>query len=287
MPKVDVNKKRNDPDAQIDLETFWQECDDLKSDRIVNFSGDWDKDFGNVRYRYQDTKNDTIIPVGRLTDGRYGLFNLSIDLNLLAVGSALSGLGVFRRATLAHLTKTRTPEQLKIVIIDPIRSLSDFYNIPHLAIPRAVTKGEVLEALGWILKENGRRNQICNETSNLLYIHNESVSEDKKEPRLLILVSELGELGVEDAEIQDVFTNVLSLSRATEINMILCTQQFSSMRLPSVILENIQTKLAFQLPYREVSKRLISKAGAEKLIGQGDGLFTDGSQYWRLQGFHF
>lgn len=287
MPKVDVNKKRNDPNAQIDLETFWQEGDDLKNDKIVNFTGDWDQDFGHVRYRYQDIENDTIIPIGRLSDGRYGISNLSIDLNLLAVGSAVSGLGVFRRSTLAHLTKTRTPEQLRIVIIDPIRSLSDFYNIPHLVVPRAVTKEEINVVLEWILKENERRNQICEEVNDLLYIHNENVSDDKKEPKLLILVSELGEIGIEDAEIQGVFTNVLSTARATEINTILCTQQFSSMRLPSAILENIYTKLAFQLPYRETSEKVIGKAGAEELLGQGDAIFTNGSQYWRLQGFHF
>ena len=288
MHKVDVNKKRNDPDAQIDLQTFWREVSDIKAEKVVNFTGDWDENYGKMYPRFQDKENDTIIPLGRLEDGRYGVFNLSIDLNLLAVGSALSGLGVFRRATLAHLTQSRTPEQLQIVVIDPIRALADFDDVPHLAIPRAVSKEHIENSLRWIRKEYERRMKVCDDGYNLVYIHNEKSAKKEKQPKLLILISELGELDLGNSEINKILTMVMQMSRAIEVNTILCTQQFSETRLPNEILSNTPAKIAFRLPYKEDSKRIIGKAGAEELLGQGDMLFTyRGDDWWRMQGFHY
>lgn len=285
MPKVDVNKKRNDPNAQIDLQTFWNEIDNIKDQKVTNFTGDWNEDFGHVRSRFQDPNNDTIIPLGRLEDGKYGLINLSINLNLLAAGSALSGLGVFRRAALAHLTTTRTPEQLKIVIIDPIRALEDFNDIAHLAIPRAVTRGEVNTTLQWLQDEYERRIQIVEDTGNLMYTNNEK--SDDKQPKLLVLITELGEIGIENEKVQGVLMRYMQMSRAIEMNSIICTQQFSEESLLDSILSNCFVKLAFKLPYKKDSVRIISKAGAEELLGQGDMIFTNEVDYWRMQGFHF
>jgi S-DNA-T family DNA segregation ATPase FtsK/SpoIIIE len=287
MPKVDVNKKRGDPNAQIDLQTFWEEIKDIKDEKVVNVTGDWDTDFGHVFGRVQNPVEDLIVPLGRLEDGKYGVFNLSIDLNLLAVGSALSGLGVFRRSTLAHLTRAHTPEQLQIVLIDPIRSLSDFDDLPHLAVPRAVKQEEILSALKWIYDEYERRLKFLEEHRGLIHLHNERGAETGGIPRILLLVSELGEVGLENEEIQNVLVSILMMARALEINAILCTQQIGEHRLPDSILKNTPVKLAFKLPYAEDSKRIIGKAGAEKLLGQGDMIYSNDVNYWRMQGFHY
>jgi S-DNA-T family DNA segregation ATPase FtsK/SpoIIIE len=285
MPTIDINAKRGDPNARIDLETFWSEISDSKDERVENFSGDWDTDFGKTYPRYQDPVNDLILPLGRLENGKYGLCNLSINLNLLAVGSALSGLGVFRRAALAHLTRTHTPEQHQIVIIDPLRVLSDFDGVPHLAVPRAVSDEEIRATLQWVLKENERRLQLC-EGGELIYIQNKKAKTEDRVPRLLVIVSELGEIGIENDEVQGTLVRVMQMARATEINTILCTQQPSEERLPKIVLSNTPVKIAFKLPYKEISERIIGKAGAEELLGQGDMIFTNEYEYWRMQGFH-
>lgn len=286
MPKVDVNKKRNDSHARIELETFWNEVSDIKNPKNHNLTGGWDEDFGHIYPRYQDPENDLIVPLGRMSDGNYASLNLSIDLNLLAVGSALSGLGVFRRATLTHLTRAHTPEQLKIVIIDPIRALNDFDNIPHLATPRAVSEDQISNAIEWLQEEYERRIEVCKTGHKLLHIHNGNVADSEREPRLLVLVSEFGQLDFEDGRIKKLFAMVMSMARAIEINTVLCTQQPCERTLSDWLIDSIHSRIAFQLPYAAESVRVLGKTGAEELLGQGDMIYTDSENFWRLQGFH-
>ena len=285
MPKVDVNKKRGDPNAQIDLETFWSEVSEIDSPNNLNLTGAWDEDFGRSSYRYQDKENDIIIPLGRIKEGSYASVNLSISQNLIAAGSALSGLGVFRRAILTHLTRTRTPDQLKIIIIDPIKSLGDFDDIPHLAMTRAVSKEEIHVALNWLVCEIERR--IHNPSGTLIYLHNQERPPGAREPSVLVLITELGEIGIENNDVVYKLVRFIQMARATEIQTVITTQQPSAEKLPKLILDNVGPRVAFKLPYKETSELIIGKPGAEELLGQGDMIYTDdGSQYVRMQGFH-
>jgi S-DNA-T family DNA segregation ATPase FtsK/SpoIIIE len=100
-------------------------------------------------------------------------------------------------------------------------------------------------------------------------------------------VSELGEIDLGNSEIKQIFMMVMNMARAIEVNTILCTQQFSEERLPEIILSNTPVKIAFKLPYKEDSKRIIGKKGAEDLLGQGDMVYTNEVDYWKMQGFHY
>lgn len=287
MPQININKKRNDPRGRIDLEKFWRDVPDLRHAKNQNLTGDWHQSFGKVHQRLQDIDNDLFIPLGRLRDGTYGSINLSLERNLLAVGSALSGLGVFRRAAYAHLERTKSPEKLLMVILDPLRAMPHVDGSPNLAIPRSVTKTEINAALEWLSLENERRIDICKAHQCLMDVHNREARAEDKEPHLVVLITELGELGIEDGRTHSVLMRVISMARASGIATVITTQQPSAEKIPDTLLAGIPARIACKLPYRNDSQRIIGKAGAENLLGQGDMIYTNRIQHWHIQGFYY
>lgn len=289
MPKVDIAKKRNDHDAEVLLQSFLDAggINDHETHSLVPFS--WGEDWGKIAPRLHSIERDILIPLGKKKDGDYLTLNLSAGLSLLVAGSALSGVGVFRRTALLSLLKEHTPDTLQLVLIDPINALTDFSDIPHLAVPHAVSSDQCGKALEWCRTEFQRRDDLLSAETGLLYQYNASrESTSEMLPSVVIVVTEVGELTDESGDYVRILADIQSMSRAYEMHTILTTQRPSLDYIPEQLLKGSCARIAFQLPYKEASNLILGKIGAEKLLGQGDGLYIDiyNDELLAFQGFH-
>ena len=287
MPKIDVNKKRGDPDASVELDKFWLDIPNINNDRNQIVPYDWGVDFGHVATRENSEETDIFLPIGRKPDGGYLTLNLSAGLSLLVGGSMLSGVGMFQRVALLALIKQKTPEDLKIVLIDPINILGDFDDIPHLVIPRAVSAAECSDAIEWIENERESRFDLLEKDGGgLLYQYNKrQVEEEDKKPSIVVIVSELGELLEKCPDYGKLHMTQMT-ARACEMHVILVTQRPSKEFMPEGLVSNSYTRIAFQMPSEEASELFIEQPGAEELLGQGDGIYYSFGSRECFQGFH-
>lgn len=284
MPKIDVNQRRNDPTAQVELSSYWSESG-YSNTKLLPV--DWTEEFslGTKPFaRYHNPKRDLLIPLGRTTEGRFVTLNLSAGLSVFAAGSMLSGLGMFRRVSLLGLLKEHTPKTLKIGLIDTIDTLKDFSSIPHLIQPIARKQDQITELLDWCLIEQERRLSVAD--NRFVYQFNETASDSEKLPSILLVISEIGDIEIGEENIQKI-EHIQGLARATEMFIICTTQRPSVNFVPGGVLESSPVKIAFQLPSSVESDLILGTNGAEKLLGQGDALYSDGNgNDAHFQGFH-
>lgn len=275
MPEVDVNKKRNQEDAQVDLDTFWQDNNSLNNPKNKIIPYNWDQETPGPFARHSDINRNLYIPLGKNEEG-YVTFDLTLGLCILAVGNMLSGVGMFRRVSLLSLLKEHGPDTLKVILIDPIGIMSDFDDIPHLLFPRITTVEESLHALEWCQKEiEVRLDKVIESNNSSVWHHNENKEKNFTSiPDIVVVISELGDL----ASIQNFDTylySICGLTRFSSIHVIATTQQPSENVITKVIKECFGNRIALQLPYEAESKLVIEQAGAEELLGQGDMLLRD------------
>jgi S-DNA-T family DNA segregation ATPase FtsK/SpoIIIE len=285
MPSVDVNKKRNDPNAKKELVDFWNEKDiySNKNNILIPLApGESGSHQG-----YSDPKKDIIIPIGKSEDG-YVLFDFNFGYNLIAGGNALSGAGMFRRTSLLHLIKEYSPDKVKIILLDTIKQMEDFDNIPHLLFPRATKEEDCIKQLDWCLKETDRRYNFLIEEKSYTNIRHYNEHEKDILPDIFIFISELGDI-INMKSGLNYIIKMVQLTRAFSVHFIITTQRPGIETMGELIKENFFNRIAFQMPYRAESELFIGQAGAEELLGQGDMLFKDGynNKVLHLQGLHF
>jgi DNA segregation ATPase FtsK/SpoIIIE, S-DNA-T family len=248
MPKVDVNKKRG-YEASIPVEKIWSK---LESGEI---------------------SEDLLIPLGEDKNKKDNFLSLSRYFHVLAIGQALSGIGMFRRVALATLLKFNKPEDLKVILIDPLKiSFFHFKNIEKYLLFPIITENEkAMEALEWARQENERRFQLLMKDKFRNVDSYNKKNPEKKLPKIVIIISEFGELMDYDSKkFEGQYLRVSTMAKALGIYSILTTQRPNNDVVSPLIKSNVWVKIAFQLPGIEESRIAIDQSGAEKLLGQGD-----------------
>jgi S-DNA-T family DNA segregation ATPase FtsK/SpoIIIE len=246
------------------------------------------------------------LALGKDVSGRDLLLDLAQAPHLLVAGATGSGKSVCLNAILAGLLMQRTPEELKLILVDPKRVEFPPYNdLPHLLVPVITDPKKVAFSLRWTLAEMDRRYKLLQATRQRNIVGYNSRASMKqtdlydqgsndnggdlpeKLPYIVIVVDEVADLMMTvGPEIEGSITRLAQLSRAVGIHMILATQRPSVNVITGTIKANFPGRIAFQVAQNVDSRTILDASGAETLIGRGDMLFLNPrtSRLMRAQG---
>ncbi|EJE1180878.1 DNA translocase FtsK [Listeria monocytogenes] len=211
----------------------------------------------------------------------------------LIAGATGSGKSVCINSLLVSLLYKATPDQLKLLLIDPkMVELAPYNRIPHLVSPVITDAKAATVALKWAVEEMERRYQLFSHTGvrnmekyNEYASHPDHIGE--KLPYILIVIDELADLMmVAPNDVEESISRIAQKARACGIHMIVATQRPSVDVITGLIKANIPTRVSFSVSSQIDSRTILDASGAEKLLGKGDMLFlpSGASKPVRLQG---
>jgi S-DNA-T family DNA segregation ATPase FtsK/SpoIIIE len=229
--------------------------------------------------------------LGKDVSGQPFTADLASMPHLLIAGTTGSGKSVCVNAILAGYLLTLSPDQLRIVLVDPKRvELTGYNGVPHLLAPVIVDAEKVVGALHWMLREMDLRYRIFSENGvrNITEYNRKVLPEGKKRlPFILVVIDELADLMMlAPDETERALARLAQLARATGIHLILATQRPSTDILTGLIKANFPARIAFAVASNTDSRVILDQPGAERLLGRGDMLFQapDAPAPVRLQG---
>ncbi|EIN7678719.1 DNA translocase FtsK [Listeria monocytogenes] len=211
----------------------------------------------------------------------------------LIAGATGSGKSVCINSLLVSLLYKATPDQLKLLLIDPkMVELAPYNRIPHLVSPVITDARAATVALKWAVEEMERRYQLFSHTGvRNMEKYNEYASHPdhtgEKLPYILIVIDELADLMmVAPNDVEESISRIAQKARACGIHMIVATQRPSVDVITGLIKANIPTRVSFSVSSQIDSRTILDASGAEKLLGKGDMLFlpSGASKPVRLQG---
>ena len=205
--------------------------------------------------------------------------------HLLIAGATGTGKSVALNAMVCSLLYKATPDDIKLIMIDPKRiELSSYDGIPHLITPVVIDAKKATNALFWAVREMEKRYELLSKmnTRNISQ-YNKKIetiekpdddSEFPKLPYLVIVIDELADLMMlASRDVEITLTRLAQMARAAGIHLILATQRPSVDVLTGIIKANFPTRLTFQVSSKTDSRTIIDTNGAESLLGSGDMLF--------------
>jgi len=205
--------------------------------------------------------------------------------HLLIAGATGTGKSVGLNAMICSFLFKASPDDVKLIMIDPKRiELSVYDGIPHLITPVVTDSKKATHALFWAVREMERRYQVLAEKKvRNIAQYNRVVEKEKKEgkeivserlPLIVIIIDELADMMMVTArDVELALTRLAQMARAAGIHLILATQRPSVDVLTGIIKANFPTRLTFQVSSRTDSRTIIDSNGAEALLGNGDMLF--------------
>ncbi|EHF3619664.1 DNA translocase FtsK [Listeria innocua] len=242
---------------------------------------------------FQSSKSPLTAALGLDISGTPIITDLQKMPHGLIAGATGSGKSVCINSLLVSLLYKATPDQLKLLLIDPkMVELAPYNRIPHLVSPVITDAKAATVALKWAVEEMERRYQLFSHTGvRNMGKYNEYASHPdhtgEKLPYILIVIDELADLMmVAPNDVEESISRIAQKARACGIHMIVATQRPSVDVITGLIKANIPTRVSFSVSSQIDSRTILDASGAEKLLGKGDMLFlpSGASKPVRLQG---
>ena len=255
---------------------------------------------------WTESKDAVPLVLGKDVGGQDIIADLAKMPHLLIAGATGSGKSVCMNSVLAGLLMSRTPDQLRLMLVDPkIVEFSVYNHLPHLVVPVITDPAKVALGLRWAINEMEKRYKLFAKEGvrNISSFNDREIATQqdmfgeestaagpqvpKTLPYIVIIIDELADLMLSaGAEIENSIARLAQLSRAVGIHMILATQRPSVNVITGTIKANFPARIAFQVAQKVDSRTILDSQGAETLLGRGDMLFAppSSSKLIRAQG---
>lgn len=240
---------------------------------------------------FLDFEADLPVAIGVDVAGSALISSVAKMPHLLVAGATGAGKSVWINAMLLSLLYRYTPQELQLILVDMKRvELKLYDNIPHLLAPVITDSEKAINALKWTVLEMDRRYKLLEEFGKRNIVdynkytqeHNQNIDQSvEEEPTLMIeltylvfVIDELGDLMmIAKNEVEPIIVRLTQMSRAVGIHLILGTQRPDTNVVTGLIKANVPSRIAFTVASQIDSRVILDQGGAEKLLGQGDGLY--------------
>lgn len=240
---------------------------------------------------YRKAKGKLTFAVGKDIEGNIIIGDIAKMPHMLVAGTTGSGKSVFTNSIILSILYHASPDEVKLILIDPKKVEFPIYNkIPHLLIPVVTEPLKAAGALGWAVNEMNKR-YLMFEANNVknLQEFNDMVLEERSKPaeeqdevrakidllpQIVIVVDEFADLMMAArSEVEDSVLRLAQLARAAGIHMIIATQSPRADVLTGLIKSNIPSRVSLSVSSNVDSRVILDESGAEKLLGNGDLLY--------------
>ena len=218
------------------------------------------------------------VGLGKDNSGRYIVGDIAKMPHVLIAGQTGSGKSVCINSIITSILYRATPEEVRMILIDPkMVELSIYNDIPHLIAPVVTDPKKAASALDWAVAEmTTRYKRFAERGVRDIKGYNKALEKGEKiMPQMVIVIDELADLMmVAPGEVEDSICRLAQLARAAGMHLVIATQRPSVNVVTGVIKVNIPTRIAFSVASQVDSRTMIDHGGAEKLLGNGDMLFV-------------
>ena len=228
-----------------------------------------------VSPEFQKSESKLTMALGKDIAGHAVVTDLGDMPHLLIAGTTGSGKTVCVNCLILSMLFKCTPNELKMVMVDPkMVELAPFNGLPHLLCPVVTDAKKAAAALGWVVNEMEQRYQLLAKAgARNIEAYNEK---QEKLPYIVVIIDELADLMmVARDQMENAITRLAQLSRAVGIHLILATQRPSVDVITGVIKANFPARISFKVASKVDSRTVLDSNGADKLLGKGDMLFME------------
>ncbi|MDY7029273.1 MAG: DNA translocase FtsK, partial [Spirochaetota bacterium] len=230
---------------------------------------------------FQEAEMDVPIILGKDITGETQILNLTQTPHLLIAGATGSGKSVCVNSIICSILYTRSPNEVRMVLVDPkIVELKLYNDIPHLLTPVVTEPKKAFQVLQYLLYEMERRYSLLDSLGvRDIQSFNNKIKRKRLAtehmPYIVVIIDEFADLmATSGKELESTLARLAAMSRAVGIHLVLATQRPSIDVITGLIKANIPSRIAFMVAGKFDSRIIIDTIGAEKLLGQGDMLLT-------------